>query len=103
MPSKPYDVVPKHLIEMHPQDWLELLGLPRQPVRMLDADLATVSAAADKVMLVGEDEAFILQPDVQSTYEEGLPGRQLLYSVLIRHRTGKVVRSVAILLRPDAD
>ena len=49
---QPFDATTKDLVELHPEDWLAYLGLPRAPVEVVDADVSTVSAAADKVLHV---------------------------------------------------
>jgi predicted transposase YdaD len=61
-----YDAALKDLIETRPADWLPLLGLPVGPVTLVDADLVTVSAEADKVIRVAED---VLQPVVRPVGE----------------------------------
>ena len=47
MVSKPFDPTVKTLVETSPGDWPILLGLPPAPTEVIDADVATVSAAAD--------------------------------------------------------
>lgn len=48
--SLPFDATLKELVRRYPLDWLAGLELDVQlPVRPLDVDLATVSAAADTV------------------------------------------------------
>jgi hypothetical protein len=43
------------LLETAPADWLAFLGHPAPGrVRLIDADLSTVTTAADKVLLVEE-------------------------------------------------
>jgi hypothetical protein len=53
---KPFDAATKYLIELRPGDWLAYLGLPRAAVEVIDADLATVTASADKVLRVREPQ-----------------------------------------------
>jgi predicted transposase YdaD len=103
--SHPYDATTKALIETRPGDWLPLLGFPAGlPVRLIDADLATVSAAADKVVRVGAGRrAWLLHLEFQAGRDAGLVARTRLYNVLLDHRHGLPVLSVLILLRPDAD
>jgi predicted transposase YdaD len=103
--SHPYDATTKALIETRPGDWLPLLGFPAGlPVRLIDADLATVSAAADKVVRVGAGRrAWLLHLEFQAGRDAGLVARARLYNVLLDHRHGLPVLSVLILLRPDAD
>jgi hypothetical protein len=50
--SKPFDATLKRLLEESPSDWPVLAGLPRAPVEVIDADISTVTGAADKVLRV---------------------------------------------------
>jgi len=51
--SKPFDVTLKHLVEAYAADCLDFVGLrTSQPVDVIDADLSTVMAEADKVIRV---------------------------------------------------
>lgn len=57
--SKPYDSVFKDLLERDPGGWVHLAlgrvpGLPS----LVDADISTVSGAADKVVLLQGPEPF---------------------------------------------
>lgn len=46
---KPFDVSPKSISEVFPSDWSNQLGWGNDSVEVIDADVATVSGAADKV------------------------------------------------------
>ena len=59
---QPFDATTKDLVEMHPEDWLAYLGLPRAAVEVVDADVSTVSAAADKVLRVLEPDPWLRKP-----------------------------------------
>lgn len=49
--SKPFDVAMKHLLEMDPHSWARFLGAEHHcDVEVIDSDLATVSASADKIL-----------------------------------------------------
>jgi hypothetical protein len=52
---KPFDAATKHLIESQPGDWLEYVGLARVAVDVVDADLSTVTADADKVLRIRDE------------------------------------------------
>jgi hypothetical protein len=54
--TKPYDAATKSLIERHPADWLRVLGMPTGTVEVIDADLATVTTEADRVLRVTDVE-----------------------------------------------
>src|SRR2546430_1028632 len=101
--ATPFDATTKHLVEMEPGDWIEYAGLPRAPVDVIDADLATVSSEADKVLRVRETEPWLLHLEFQSSYERDLGDRVLQYSVLLYRRHHLRVTSIIVLLRPEAD
>src|SRR4051794_17672715 len=102
--AQPFDITLKHALEAHPADWLRLVGLPTTaPIDVIDADLATVTAEADKVFRVRERPAWLMHFEVQVSYDADLPRRMLRYNVLLNHRHLLPVRSVAILLRTKAD
>src|SRR5689334_13686564 len=102
-PVKPFDVTTKQLVEADPQAWLEYVGLPLEEVEIIDADLSTITPEADKVLRVNGTRPYLLNIEFQSTYEEDLPERALLYSVVERHRYQMPVKTAVILLRPEAD
>ena len=66
--------------------------------------MSTVTAASDKVIRVrSPDGESLLDIEVQSSYDAGLPRRLLLYSDLLNHRHELPVRSVVVLLRREAN
>src|SRR5579864_420685 len=102
--SKPFDATLKHLPEDYPQDWARLVGVPvSAPVTVIDADVSTVTAAADKVLRVDEAKPWLLHLEFQASYDAALSRRLLRYNVLLEFRHSLPVRSVAILLCPQAD
>lgn len=102
--AKPYDALTRMLLENHPADWLALFGLGGgAPVRVVNSDLSTVTAEADKVLLVEDPEPWIVHVEVQSSYKTDLPRRLLRYNVLLNVRHEVPVHSVAVLLFPRAD
>jgi predicted transposase YdaD len=99
-----FDAILRHLPEEYPQDWAQLAGVePSFPVAVIDADLSTVTAAADKVLQIGERDPWLLHLEFQANYDQSLSQRMLQYNVLLGVRHSLPVRSVAILLRPGAD
>ncbi len=114
--SKPFDETLKHLIEAQPNAWLEFVGLTGS-AEVIDADLSTLAAEADKVLRVtaGKPSATsgrqthasaktsLLHLEFQSSYDAELGERILLYNVLLLARHKLPVRSVLILLRKKAD
>jgi predicted transposase YdaD len=97
-----FDAILKHLPEAYPQDWARFAGV-NSPVSVMDADVSTVSAAADKVLRVEERSPWILHLEFQASRDAKLGRRLLHYNVLLGVRHALAVRSVALLLRPQAD
>lgn len=101
--AKQYDATFKQLVEGHPADWVSLAGLPAgEAVTVVDADLSTVTAAADKVLRVEGAQPYIAHLEFQAGADPDFDGRVLLYNVLLRWRFRLPVRSVAVLLHPRA-
>ena len=100
-----YDPTLKTLVEASPADWLPLLGLPRKRVTVEDTDLATVvSGAVDKVLRVHAQPEYLVHFDFQAGHDSSmLPRRLRLYNGVLDYRHDRLVLSVAVLLRPEAD
>jgi hypothetical protein len=102
--SKRFDATPKGLLEIHPADWPAFLGVPARTVEVVDADVSTVTAATDKVLLVRADEGDRMQHfDFQSGPDASIPRRTHVYSALLEERHGLPVDRVVVLLRPEAN
>ena len=99
--SHPFDAILKHLPEDYPQDWARFAGV-EAPVAVIDADVSTVTAAADKVLWVEERVPSILHLEFQASHDAKLGSRVLQYNVLLGVRHSVSVRSLVILLRPEA-
>lgn len=100
-PARRFDATLKHLVESRPAEWLAYLGLPLgTSVGAVDADLSSVTAAADKVLRVDGPEAYIAHLEFQSGVDPELDRRMLLYNVLLRSRHGLPVRTAVFLLHP---
>jgi predicted transposase YdaD len=104
MAGKPFDVTAKDLIEDYAAIWPLLAGpWPCRTVDVIDADVSTVTGAADKVLLVhGPEFDSILNLEVQSGHTLGLPARLHLNSTLLERRHDLLVRSAVVLLRRQA-
>ena len=100
--SHPFDAILKHLPQAYPQDWARFAGVSA-PVSVIDADVSTVTAAADKVLWVEEPHPWILHLEFQASHDPTLGSRVLHYNVLLGVRHKVPVRSLVILLRPEAD
>lgn len=100
----PYDASTKYLLEVRLADWLPLSGRTTTAhVEIVDADVSTVTAAADRVLRVEEEHPWLLHVELQSSRDPLLPARVQMYNSLIGWRHGFPVRSLAVLLRPAAE
>jgi predicted transposase YdaD len=108
MPGKPFDASLKHLLETYAHDLVAyfqaMIGLPELgTVEVIDADVSTVSAAADKVYRIGGNQPWLFHLELQASHHHRLAEKLLLYNVLLRERHRVPVRSTVLLLRPEAD
>jgi predicted transposase YdaD len=104
MTAKPYDPTLKTLVEIEPESWPVLFGYAKAPTEAIDADIATVSGAADKVLRVAGDPAYLLHLEFVSGHDAAtLPSTLLMRHSLLEHRHQLRVRSGAVLPRPKAD
>jgi predicted transposase YdaD len=102
--DKPYDPTLKALVELRPADWPALAGLPRGPTSVIDADIATVSGALDKALRVEADPPYLVHLEFHAGHDAAVqPALFHLRSALLHHRHRLPVRTVAVLLRPEAD
>lgn len=104
----PYDAALKQLLDARGPDWVgwlaRLVGLPAGVAAdPLDPDLSVVQPVADKVFRLRPPELGLLHLEAQSSWDGDLPGRLLLYNVLLEDRYGGPVHTVALLLRRDAN
>ncbi len=103
MAGKPFDVASKQLIENHPGDWIRLLGLSTGAVRVISADLATVTTDADRVLRVDAPRPYLAEIELQVSWDPTLLDRLLRYNILLRGKHKLPVESVIVLLRSDAE
>ncbi len=75
---------------------------PASAVEVIDADISTVSGAADKVLRVHGPPDEILHFDFQTGPDASKPCKLNLYNSVLEDRTGLPVRTVFVLLRPSA-
>jgi hypothetical protein len=101
--NKPFDVSPKSISEVFPTDWPDLLEWGDARVEVIDADVATVSGAVDKVFRIGGAKPWLGALEFMSTYKSFVAERLHWHATLIAHRHQLLVRSVVVLLRPEAD
>jgi hypothetical protein len=103
--SKPFDVTLKDLVEFDAPGWVSLLGHKgARSAELIDADVSTVIAAADKVIRVRDAGGeWLLDLEPTTSHAGDLPERLQLYGSVLRNRHGLPVRSVALLLRREAN
>jgi predicted transposase YdaD len=81
-----------------------LLGRPAGPTEVIDADISTVSGAADKVLRVSAAPPYLLHLEFVAGHDAAvLPPRLLVRNSLLDDRHDMRVRSGVVLLRPEAD
>jgi hypothetical protein len=103
-----FDATLKDLLEEFSPDYLAAIrdrfGLSLGgAVRVIDADVSTISASADKVCLIEGPPRLLLDLEPQTGPDAELPERLLKYSVLLTNRHKLRVRTVVLLLRRKAD
>jgi predicted transposase YdaD len=102
--AKPFDAVTKERLEKNPRAWLEfLLGRELGAVRVVDADLSTITTEADKILVIEHPEPWIVHVEFQSSHDVQLALRVQRYNILARYRHSLPVQSVVVLLRESAD
>src|SRR4029077_1882678 len=102
--AKTFDAITRGLLESHPTDWLNLLGLIHgEPARVVNSDLSTITAEADKVIRVEGTEPWLVHVELQNRFDKTLPRRLLRYNTLLNLRHDLPVHSVAVLLQVQAD
>jgi hypothetical protein len=100
----PFDTTAKHLVDTYPLHWLKYLGLADvDTVDVVDADLSTVVAEADKIIRVGAPAPWLVHLEFQASYDRSMGRRLARYNLLLCHRHDLDVLSVLVLLRPEAD
>ncbi len=106
--AKIYDAALKQLVDAFAADWLAWLGprlgLPANTVyEPLDADLSTVSPQADKLFRMSGPTSGVVHLELQTSWDDRLADRLLVYNVLAEYRHGGPVQTVLMLLRRDAN
>src|SRR5947208_1583978 len=102
--AKKYDVGLKVLLETHLDDWLALV--PRKPkgaVRIIDSDVATVTAATDKVVWIDDPTPWILHVELQSKRDPSLEWRVPWYNGILEYKHRCLVHSLVVLLTKNAE
>src|SRR5947208_13325542 len=100
----PLDDTLKHLTELSHPVWVVRGGWPAAATTVIDADIATLTGASDKVIRVAGPPDWLLAVDFQAGHDTlaKLPDLLLYNSALFkRHRLP--VRSLLVLLHRGAD
>jgi hypothetical protein len=103
---KPFDATTRQLFDMEPAEWREYLGLPvvdSSRVTVIDSNLSTFIADADKVIRVDEPNPWIELIELQAGRNVRLDKRSHGFSTLLEMRHQLPVRTTLVLLRPAAD
>lgn len=97
--SKPYDATAKDLLELDPAAWAQFVGADAPAgVELIDSELSTITAAADKVIRVLGDEPWILDIEFQSWRDPNAPRQLLKYNALLHEKHKCPVASVLVVL-----
>src|SRR5438067_1661890 len=74
--ARPYDPTVKALVEADPESWPAFVHRPPGPTAVIDADIATVTGAADKVLRVAADPSYLLHLEFVAWHDAAiLPGK----------------------------
>src|ERR1700689_1720738 len=100
----PVDDALKHHTELSPLDWVVRGGWPAAAAALIDADIGTISGAADKALRVSGTPDWLLAIDFQSGHDSlaKLPDL-LLYNTALFKGHALPVRTLLVLLRRGAD
>jgi hypothetical protein len=102
--AKPFDAGVRVLIEQYLPDWLAIT--PRQaqgPARVIDSDLSTISAEADKLLYIDDPQPWILHLEPQANWDGNLEKRLSWYNEIVSYKHDCLVHTVLVLLRREAD
>jgi hypothetical protein len=84
--SKPFDATMRKLIELEPAAWLRFLHIPvayPDRVKVIDSNLSTITAEADKVLWVDEEVPWIEHIELQAGRNTRLVNRVQWYNTLL--------------------
>jgi len=99
-----YDPTLKALVETEPIAWPRFLSYPVGATTVIDADIATVSGAADKVLRVAAISPYLLHVEFVAGHDSAsLPAKLVVRNTLLTQRHDLRVRSAVILLAPGSD
>ncbi len=97
------DVSAKELIWDDPASWLDRYAVgPPGPVEVIDSEITTMTASADKVLKVGGEQPYLVVLEPQSYYDLGVVRTLWYRQVALDRRHGLPVLTILILLRKEA-
>jgi predicted transposase YdaD len=98
--GKPYDATAKELLQTDPAGWAAFLGIARPPdrVKLIESELSTVTAAADKVIRIEDDPPWLLDVEFQSWRDPSAPRQLLKYNALLHEKYKLPAASVLVVL-----
>jgi predicted transposase YdaD len=99
-----FDVATKELVWEDPSAWLQRLGIAcAGVVELIDSDITTLTASADKVIRVPGPEPYLVNIELHSYHDSGL-ARTLWYrQVALDYRHDLTVLTVIVLLCKEAN
>jgi predicted transposase YdaD len=99
-----FDVATKELVWDDPAAWLDRLGIgPRGPVEVIDSDITTLTAAADKVIRVEGRRPYLVNIELQSSHDANLERTLWFRQVALDYRHDLPILTVLVLLRKEAN
>lgn len=103
---KQFDATTRDLFDLGPADWPGYLrvAIPKRArVEVIDSNVSTVTAETDKVLRIVGKPSWILHVEFQAASDRRLAERVARYHLLLAYKHRSLVRSVVVLLRPEAD
>ena len=102
MPGE-FDSTTRYLVGKYPADWLAYLGMAAPgSIEVIDSNLATVSAEADKVVRVDGARPRVVHFEFQTSYDPTMGQRLVRYNTMLHLRHDLPVASILVLLRRSA-
>jgi hypothetical protein len=99
-----FDVSAKELVWDDPAAWLERFAIgPRGPVEVIDSDITTLTASADKVLRVGGPDPYLVDLEPHSYHDTGLTRTLWFRQVALDYRHDLPVLTVLVLLCKEAN
>jgi hypothetical protein len=104
MEHKRLDVSAKELILDEPAAWVDRFGIgPSGPVSVIESEIATLTASADKVLKVDGPTPYLLNLEPHSYHDIKLPRKLWYRQVALDYKHDLPVLTVVILLHKEAD